>query len=166
MYNSETKSFNFDPKKAIETILYIAQSITDKYLLLKILYIADKLHLSKYGRLINGDDYARLDYGIVPSNSYDLLKSTDIINDIKVGKTIVSPLRKPNLGLLSKSDIKCLDKSIEENKGLSFSELKKKTHEEDEVYNAPKSKWVTIEELLIKFENKEKVLKHLETIGS
>jgi hypothetical protein len=53
--------FKPDPQKALEAILYVATKAgTDKYGTLKILYVADKLHLRRYGRFIAGDIYYRL----------------------------------------------------------------------------------------------------------
>ena len=74
MYNQNTKRFSFDPEKGIEVLLYIADKTKDIYKILKILYFADKLHLSKYGRFISGDYYIAMKHGPVPSRSYDIIK--------------------------------------------------------------------------------------------
>ena len=67
--------FRFEPEKALEAILYVASKAqTDKYATLKILYLADKLHLERYGRFISGDYYHALRHGSTPMHSYDMLE--------------------------------------------------------------------------------------------
>jgi uncharacterized phage-associated protein len=129
----------FDAEKAIEVLLYVAKRIPDMYNALKILYFADRKHLAKYGRLICGDTYIAMRHGPVPSAMYDLAKyargdgfcGVDLpINEAFAvqGNTII-PHREANLDLLSESDIECLDAAIKEYGGLSFSKLKRLSHD-------------------------------------
>ncbi|MDD5288352.1 MAG: Panacea domain-containing protein [Dehalococcoidales bacterium] len=109
--------FKFNKRKAIEVILYLIPKIktADIYGLCKILYLADKISLEKSGRFLFGESYWALKEGATPSNVYDMLK--DIVDSpieaIQVKGNNVIALRKPNLDWLSKSDIKCLNKTIE-----------------------------------------------------
>src|SRR4030066_2115183 len=66
----------FDRTKAIEAILYLANKIPNpgKYVICKLLYLADKCSLEKYGRFIFGETYCAMERGATPSNAYDLLK--------------------------------------------------------------------------------------------
>lgn len=112
-------AFDFDSSKATEAILYlISKDITDsdKYNVCKLLYLADKLSLEKYGRFIFGETYVAMEQGATPSNTYDLLKEAAIspFNGIKVEGNTVSSQRKPNLDYLSKSDIECLNNIVDE----------------------------------------------------
>ncbi|HEY9082880.1 MAG TPA: Panacea domain-containing protein [Vicingaceae bacterium] len=43
---------------------------------MKLLWIADRLHLNKYGRLILKDSYCAMPHGPVPSETLDLVQST------------------------------------------------------------------------------------------
>jgi uncharacterized phage-associated protein len=109
--------FTFNRQKAIEVILYLIPRIKtpDKYGICKILYLADKTCLEKYGRFLFGETYWALKQGATPSNVYDLLKELEETNskDIKVEGNEVQALRKPKLDWLSKSDIDCLDTIID-----------------------------------------------------
>lgn len=110
--------FNFNRTKTIEAILYIAGKITkpDFHSVSKLLYFADVTSLEKYGRFITGDTYYAMQYGPVPSNAYDLMKSTDETDPgfsvDKDGKTLV-PNRAPKMDEFSLSDIKMLDLAID-----------------------------------------------------
>ena len=153
MYNQNTKRFSFDPEKGIEVLLYIADKTKDIYKILKILYFADKLHLSKYGRFISGDYYIAMKHGPVPSRSYDIIKiargenpniyDIDIKELFDVKDNDLIPKRSAKIEYLSETDKECLDMAIEENKNLSFNQLKEKSHdkafkhtenENDEIY--------------------------------
>jgi hypothetical protein len=141
-----TNPFKADIPKAIETILYIATHapIPDIYHICKIVYFADKLHLEEYGRQIFGDRYIAMKDGPVPNLAYDLLKDVrdkrdfvkaydSLITAFTLKSNTVLPLRKPDLRLLSESDIQCLDQSIKDNGKLVFKALKDKSH--DAAYN-------------------------------
>ena len=45
--------------------------------LLKLLYLADRAALTQMGQPITFDHYVSMDYGPVPSTTYDLLKGTE-----------------------------------------------------------------------------------------
>jgi uncharacterized phage-associated protein len=135
----------FDPRKAIEAILYVASHTADVYTVLKVLYFADKAHLSRYGRFITGDVYVAMRHGPVPSGAYDLIKqargdgwvacSAPVEQAFQVEQKSVRPLRSANMMLLSASDVECLDESIAQYGHLSFSKLKAISHK-DAAYQA------------------------------
>lgn len=147
--------YRFDPKKAIEVLLYVAQRCSDMYTALKVLYFADKEHLAKYGRLISGDSYVAMWHGPVPSNTYDLIK--DVRGDrFRVTKVPVSeafhmqgndivPRRKANRDLLSESDVECLDAAIQKYGHLSFAELKRLSHQEEAFQRADENDFIPLE---------------------
>ena len=109
-------TFVFDRVKAIETILYLTKKISnpDKYGICKLLYLADKVSLEKFGRFIFGESYVAMKEGATPSNAYDLLKNATgvSIEGLRVIGNTVMALREPNLDYLSESDIECLDRII------------------------------------------------------
>jgi len=109
-------TFQFNEPKAIETILYLANRISRsyKYNMCKMLYLADKICLEKYGRFIFGESYSAMKQGATPSKSYDLLKriAKECIGDLEVEGNAIIPLRDANLDYLSESDIECLDQTI------------------------------------------------------
>jgi len=65
----------FDPKIALAALMYLVREASDDlYTLMKMLYVADKKHLSLSGRFIAGDDYIAMENGATPSGAYDLVK--------------------------------------------------------------------------------------------
>lgn len=134
----------FDREKALETILFVAKNLATPTLhsVSKVLYLADKRHLQDYGRLICGDRYIAMEYGPVPSAIYNMMKVADgrgridgdwdeIIKDaieIRGGRAIKAK-RKPNLELLSESEIECLQKTIAKYGDKSFGQLTDISHD-------------------------------------
>ncbi len=136
-------SFTFNKDKAVAAILYISTELqkigaeTGLHSIFKILYFAEKKHLAKYARPITGDIYVAMEYGPVPSASYNMLQGVrdDIpffYNDIKEKFQVkgwnVIPLCNPELDEMSDSDIDFLNDSIKENQNLSFGERTDKSH--------------------------------------
>ena len=109
-------SFQFDRKKAIETIIYLANRVSDSdiYGICKLLYLADKTSLEKYGRFVFGETYCAMKAGATPSKAYDLLKEatkTNVEGLTRDGDHVIAT-RDSNLGYFSESDIECLDQVI------------------------------------------------------
>ncbi len=133
--------FTFDSEKALEVIIYITRktAIPDVYHVGKILYLADKIHLERYGRFICGDSYSAMKHGPVPSGVYDIIKyvrgdgrfcfDESFRNSFGVRDDIIILCREPNIEMLSESDRECLDESIAKYGHLKFNVLKKKSHD-------------------------------------
>jgi hypothetical protein len=139
--------FTFDPEKATEALLYVATNIGgDMYTTLKALYVADKLHLHRYGRFVYGDEHCALPYGPVPQGAYDLVKYVRGVTDRSVYEypparqafalagNEIRPLRAPDTSVFSDSDEECLDEAIRTLRGSDFGSVKAATH--DAAYNA------------------------------
>ena len=136
----------FDPERALELVLYVANELRYPTLhsVSKVLYFADKEHLSRYGSLLSGDNYVAMRHGPVPSAIYNLLKAAagrqeplipavfyELVGEsLKIeGGRRVQPQRQANLELLSASQRECLDASIKANGRLSFVRLTAKSHD-------------------------------------
>src|SRR6266540_3560826 len=67
----------FDPERALELVLYVANQLRYPTLhsVSKVVYFADREHLSRYGSLLSGDNYVAMRHGPVPSAIYNLLKA-------------------------------------------------------------------------------------------
>src|ERR1022692_3946393 len=68
--------FKLDVDKTVAAIVFLAASGTrdlTKYKIVKLLFLADKNHLVRYGRTITGDRICAMEYGLVPSVSLDAL---------------------------------------------------------------------------------------------
>jgi hypothetical protein len=138
----------FDPDKAVEAVLYVASRVRgDLYATLKLLYLADKLHLHRYGRFLFGDEHYALPHGPVPQGAYDLIKF--VRNDgncasklphapareaFAVEGNTIRPLRDADEMAFSVSDEECMNEVIAEFSKENFSGLKAAVH--DDAYNA------------------------------
>ena len=131
---------NYNDQVIKEVLLYILSKtgVVDYYHLMKILYLAERQHLAKWGEKITTDDYYALPHGPVPTRIYDSLKAVkdgkggflaDILS-VDENTPNVSPLREPNMDYISKSEIEALDNAIAKNIVKSFQELEQMTHDE------------------------------------
>lgn len=145
----------FDKEKLIEVVLYIINTTKglDYYHIFKILYFAQQKHLCKWGSRIVADDFIAMEYGPVPTKLYSAVRNNECYAKELIplfteaigfaGKDASNTLlakRNPNMEYLSPADIESLDESIAENKGLSFGELKEKSH--DSAWHATSSRGV------------------------
>ena len=145
-YRMAVAPIRFDPKRAIELVLYVANKLRYPtfHSVSKILYFADREHLSRYGSLLSGDSYVAMKHGPVPSEIYNLLKAAAGRRESWISpryfevteKTIkvennyrLRALRAPNIDLLSASQRECLDASLRKNGRLSFDRLTAKSHD-------------------------------------
>ncbi len=80
-----TAKHRLDTRKCLEAVVYVARAIPDRHRIMKALYLADKCHLQRYGRLIYSDAYRAMKYGPVPSRALDTVK-------IASGKSIIETL--------------------------------------------------------------------------
>jgi len=143
MPTSVTISFQFDLEKTREALAYLASNSTgafDKYQACKLLFLADKYHLVRYGRTITGDAYFAMPHGPAPTRTLNLL--TILIEEpegepalasyFTVDRSYVNPrLRATHAEYdnLSKSDIEALDATLRRFDGKTFPELRALTHE-------------------------------------
>lgn len=116
----------FDQDKTTAAIGYLLKQTRESmYPLLKMLYLADKLSLSRSGRYIGGDEYCALQQGPVPSYAYDLFKAVrgDVVHrsiDVQAALSRLSYagehkfelVNEPDLDELSRGDIAALDDVI------------------------------------------------------
>lgn len=140
------KKNNFEIDKSVGLIKIILSNMDDKtcgfHKLFKILYFAEKEHLSKYGRPITWDRYIAMKDGPVPSAIYDLLKilrgdaifyaDVDLSNDFEVQGSHYLHLLNDNIDMdiFSESELECIQHSIEENKNLTYGILRDKSHDQ------------------------------------
>lgn len=165
--------FTFQREKAIEVILYLAHRALepDFHSINKILYVADKISLEKYGRFICGDSYHAMRWGPVPTNTYDLMKhESGGDSPFKTEDYTVIPLRDADLDQLSESDIECLDVGLDLIGNASFGERHRKTA--DAAYQkawdhrgASLSVPISIEEIARQLKHSEKLIHYLSNRG-
>lgn len=124
--------FNINKQKANECVLwFIQKGERDMYKIWKMLFVAEKYHLNKYGRPITGDKYFAMKHGTVPNWLYKQTssKKESMISFIRYDKVLL-PEREPIIKFFSRSDIKALEHGYKEYVGLSFGEVREKNHKE------------------------------------
>jgi uncharacterized phage-associated protein len=99
-------------KKILNAIIFFASKSPhakiNRLKLMKLLWLADRIHLNKYGRLILKDNYNALPHGPVPSQTMDFSKHT-IENTFDVmGFTIIAKSSFDSK-YFSKSDIEIME---------------------------------------------------------
>jgi uncharacterized phage-associated protein len=125
---------DFEARKAIEIILYIANRVPNltKLTICKLIFFADKTSLEKYGRFISGDFYAAMPYGPVPSQTYDLIKEGvgEKTGDFKLVGNHILPLRDADREWFSESDIECLDEVVSKNRLKPGRKITEESHQD------------------------------------
>jgi uncharacterized phage-associated protein len=151
--------FSFDFDKFLACVQYFASKNVpqlDKYKISKLLFLADKDHLVKYGRPIIGDRYCAIEHGPIPSRSLNLLNAfsrkswvrlrvpdqpipvpadqqlRQMFESLELDEKFTYPpfrtKKPPRLEFLSKSDLQSLDLTIKRFGNKTFNELKTITH--------------------------------------
>jgi len=142
--NNDKAMTQFDKKCLIEVMLYILNATkgTDIYHVLKILYFAEQKHLAKWGSRITADDFRAYEYGPVADQLYHAIRNSrkldkelpDMLQQVAHfagddAPNVLLAKREADLDYLSKSEMECLDEAILENAGLTFDQLKQKSHD-------------------------------------
>ena len=145
--------FTFDSEKAEAAIVYLAaQRIPglSKGKICKLIFLADKHHLVRFGRPVTGDRICAMKDGPVPSNILNMLnRFSENPNDPSIGvlsrhvsidrKYVHPHFRAEQFSLgefLSESDIESLQATIDRFGGKTFSELRSMTHDMTAYKNA------------------------------
>ena len=122
--------------------------VMTKLFLLKTIYLADRYHLRKYGRLITGADYVAMRMGPVASQVKSAIES-DISGDVEMNK-LFAPLGKsrdaafrsicpPQREYLSDTELEALDMALAQFKKIGSGDIVKYTHEFPEWKNCEDS---------------------------
>jgi uncharacterized phage-associated protein len=133
--------FNFDHRKATQAINFFALKqggAINKMKVLKLLYLADRYHLRKYGRLITNDIYFAMDKGPVASGSKDIAEQCEFIGKLERDYAShylgvkrphhVKSNKQPDNNVFSDSDIEALNFAWERFGSLDQFQLVKLTH--------------------------------------
>ena len=132
----------FDKAKTLNALLFVANRVQRKdfHKIFKIIYFADRQHLADWGRPITGDTYIAMEAGPVPSRLYDMMKivrGDSYLPDTEgLGRFFqidnwmyVNPLKDADLDQLSPNEQEVLDACITKYAGLSYDEIKEKSHD-------------------------------------
>jgi uncharacterized phage-associated protein len=164
---------DFQTDKALNAVLYITHKLNrnDFHKVFKVLYFADRNHISEHGRSITGDTYIAMNDGPVPSNIYDIFKSVRgdgfFKDDGKFSSLfsvlnwdIISPIAPADLKKLSKTDVNQLDQSLKQYGDMSWEEVREKSHDyawRNTVKNAP----ISLENLVMETGNDDSYVAYL-----
>jgi uncharacterized phage-associated protein len=129
--------FRFNPLKSAQAAAYILKrhgTSMSKYILLKMLYLADREALKRWNTPITGDEPHSMEYGPVPSRIYDLTKDgirfADVWSPIiqTQSKTSVALKSDPGRDELSDEEIELIEEIYQSFKGYSFEKMKNFCH--------------------------------------
>lgn len=160
-----------DDKKAIEVILYVTSNRrSHMYRVLKLLYLADKIHLGRYGRFIYGDYYRAMKSGPVPSRAFDFVKfmrgdgarsmPIPVHAAFEVNGRHIVPVRPADTELLSQSEIECLDEAVRQYGDLTERELYDRSKDQA-WWNTPENKPISTVEIARTLPNGEALVDYL-----
>jgi len=87
--------FRFDFNKFSDVFIYLAKNVKtlDKLKAVKLIYLMDRLHLVRYGKIITGDEYIALPYGPIPSRSLDIINILQSPEDAEFDNIGLTKLR-------------------------------------------------------------------------
>lgn len=117
--------------KTLNAILFFANKEKSKSInrlkLMKLLWLSDRIHLNKFGRLILKDKYCALPNGPVPSSAlnYSNYSQEDFFD---VSSFNIKAKADANHDFFSKSDLKVMDQVWEKFGSMSQFELKDFSH--------------------------------------
>jgi uncharacterized phage-associated protein len=139
---SMSSQFEFLPEKSLAATSYLAsRSSETMYTILKMIYVADRTHLERYGRPITGDQFFAMKEGACPTKIYDSMKvlrgeknknylpNSEKYLEVNPTTFDVTVRDMPSLEVLSASDVECLDEVISILKRLGRWEIIEMAHD-------------------------------------
>lgn len=145
--------FRLNWQKAIEAIVWLAcqRPGIGFFHIVKVLYYADKAHFQRHARPVLGDTYIAMEHGPLPSGVHDLLTKDTFLDSDLLGRISdaviverepvpsVKARREPDLGLFSKSDLRCLQEALDQYGSMPLRQLRELTHRERAWVQAPRN---------------------------
>ncbi len=135
------KQVNTIYKKATQALNLLARKKggrINKMKAIKLIFLADRLHLRKYGRPIVGDVYWAMKLGPVGSLTKNIAELNVVEDGLKYVKKFIQPtderkqtfvsLSKEDLSVFSKTDLECIDAVYKQFSDLDQFELAEITH--------------------------------------
>lgn len=135
--------FNFNYVKATQALNYLiikSGGVINKMKALKLVYLADRYHLRKYGRLITNDTYFAMSYGPIPSGVKDIAEASELFlgdEEREYSSKYIEPVDNFTLrstknvdeAVFSETDMEALSFAWEKFGNLDQFQLSKITHE-------------------------------------
>ena len=133
------KSFNY--KKAVQVVNFFANregGTINKLKALKLVWLADRLHLRVYSRPIINDTYYALEHGPVASVTRDIIQQNQYLQKVELeysttylsrnGDLEITSLSEVELKVFSKTDVKILEQIYSQFGNLNQFELRDLSH--------------------------------------
>lgn len=116
---------NYKDAKVVQALDYLVTSLKggcSKLNLLKLVYLADRYHLRKFGRTVTGDSYRAMPYGPVADRTrvvIETIASIDgadayLVNRPTARYEVLYSVRSPDLSYLSASEREALEAAVRE----------------------------------------------------
>lgn len=115
--------FTFDHQKSTQALNFFAiqqGGKINKMKALKLIFLADRYHLRKYGRLITNDNYVAMKHGPVPSATRDIVESNDYLDAIEINYSFEF-IKPNNLELISVNEVDTAVFSESDLEALNFT---------------------------------------------
>jgi len=160
--------------KAIASIAYLVKQTQESlYPLMKMIYLAEKCHLERYGRMITGDTYVAMAKGPVPSVTYDLMKfvrgdrtyfeggePARALFAYDKASHLITLRETPDFSALSESEIECLDCIVAELKAKGPGVIRELSH--DDAWRATsRNADMALDTIAAQFEDGAALVQHL-----
>jgi uncharacterized phage-associated protein len=124
---------NLRDKKIKNTILFFANKSANNKIgrlkLIKLIWLSDRLHLNKYGRLILKDDYKALPNGPIASKALNMAQCSFDEESYTVNKHIIQAQKELSIEYFSKSDLEVMEYVWAKFGKLNGFELRNLSHE-------------------------------------
>ena len=136
---------NFEYQKAVQAINFFARQFPGKHIsklhVLKLVFLADRYHLRKYGRLITNDSYLAMSYGPVASSVKDIAEQSEFLcrterayasnffNKADPTSHSIRSIKEYDKTVFSQTDIEALQFVINSFRHVSIHELVDFTHQ-------------------------------------
>lgn len=147
---AEVVDIAVDCDRIVASIAYAIATAENKeerftqYDVVKSLFLADRAHLNRFGRLVTNDTYVAMIHGPVPSVAYDLLKENPWrmryfeINELPWKSKSIGEGKREYFhadaswvdDFLSPSDKAAIEDAVTTVSSLSFGQIRKLTHED------------------------------------
>jgi uncharacterized phage-associated protein len=113
--------FTFNPQKSTQALNFFAikqGGQVNKMKALKLIFLADRYHLRKYGRLITNDTYVAMKHGPVPSTTRDIAEFNDYLDEaekhysshyVESDNLKLKSKKKIDVTVFSESDLEALN---------------------------------------------------------
>jgi len=109
-------SFPFSHRKATQVLNFFARQSggeINKLKALKLIFLADRYHLRRYGRPITGDEYFAMPYGPVASGAKDLAEMDPMLSDAErsYGAQYLAPVDRYTYRSIAEMENRALSES-------------------------------------------------------